>query len=112
MELIFYAAKLLSWLDGFDCTDKHEFTLRLRQQTTGEWLFKEQLYLDWRDGSIDFVWLHGKGWSLIIHGSKKLTRYLAGAGKSVLAYVILYIHSQTSGSLFVYPPLLMTFHTD
>lgn len=91
---IFYVAKLLSWLDGFDCTDKHESTLRQRQQTTGEWLFEEQLYHDWCGGSKDFIWLHGKGVSLTIPESRKLTGDTAGAGKSVLAYATLYIHPQ------------------
>ena len=73
VKLKFRIAALLSWLDGFDCTDKHEFTLRQRQQTTGDWLFKEWLYTDWRNGSIDFIWLHGKGASLTIQESRKLT---------------------------------------
>ncbi|KIJ18130.1 hypothetical protein PAXINDRAFT_9218 [Paxillus involutus ATCC 200175] len=61
--------KLLKWFDGVDCTGKHESTRELRQRTTGEWLFKEQLYIDWRKLSVKFLWLGGK----------------AGAGKSVLA---------------------------
>ncbi|KAF8452411.1 hypothetical protein L210DRAFT_3468299 [Boletus edulis BED1] len=70
--LVTVKSELLLWLDGFDCTDQHESTLRQRQQTTAGWLFREQLYTDWRNGSIGFIWLHGK----------------AGAGKSVLASAI------------------------
>ncbi|KIJ06704.1 hypothetical protein PAXINDRAFT_103259 [Paxillus involutus ATCC 200175] len=62
-------SKLLKWFDGVDCTVKHESTRELRQRTTGEWLLKEQLYIDWRKLSAKFLWLGGK----------------AGAGKSVLA---------------------------
>ncbi|KIJ09034.1 hypothetical protein PAXINDRAFT_17873 [Paxillus involutus ATCC 200175] len=65
--------KLLKWFDGVDCTVKHESTRELRQRTTGEWLLKEQLYIDWRKLSAKFLWLGGK----------------AGAGKSVLACVAL-----------------------
>ncbi|KIJ09033.1 hypothetical protein PAXINDRAFT_102380 [Paxillus involutus ATCC 200175] len=42
---------------------------KIVQRTTGEWLLKEQLYIDWRKLSAKFLWLGGK----------------AGAGKSVLA---------------------------
>ncbi|KIJ04269.1 hypothetical protein PAXINDRAFT_22449 [Paxillus involutus ATCC 200175] len=66
-------SKLLKWFDGVDCTVKHESTRELRQRTTGEWLLKEQLYIDWRKLSAKFLWLGGK----------------AGAGKSVLACVAL-----------------------
>ncbi|KAF9235443.1 hypothetical protein BU15DRAFT_64800 [Melanogaster broomeanus] len=61
--------KLLEWLDGLNCTVKHETTHRLRQRTTGEWLLDDKLYMDWRNSSIRFLWLGGE----------------AGAGKSVLA---------------------------
>ncbi|KAF9235441.1 hypothetical protein BU15DRAFT_77937 [Melanogaster broomeanus] len=61
--------KLLEWFDGLDCTVKHEFTREQRQKTTGEWLFNERLYTEWRESSFGLFWLSGK----------------AGAGKSVLA---------------------------
>ncbi|KAF9237444.1 hypothetical protein BU15DRAFT_63168 [Melanogaster broomeanus] len=61
--------ELLKWLDGLNCTVKHETTRDLRQNTTGEWLLNEELYMDWRNSSIRFLWLGGK----------------PGAGKSVLA---------------------------
>ncbi|KAF9232186.1 hypothetical protein BU15DRAFT_81529 [Melanogaster broomeanus] len=57
--------KLLKWLDGLDCTVKHETSLTLRQKTTGEWLLNEELYRDCA------------------------TALLAGAGKSVLASTII-----------------------
>ncbi|KAF9231048.1 hypothetical protein BU15DRAFT_68666 [Melanogaster broomeanus] len=60
---------LLEWFDGLDCTVKHEFTREQRQKTTGEWLFNERLYTEWRESSFGLFWLSGK----------------AGAGKSVLA---------------------------
>jgi hypothetical protein len=53
--------ELLNWFDGVDCTVKHESTRELRQRTTGEWVFKEQLYIDWRKLSAKFLWLGGKG---------------------------------------------------
>ncbi|KAF9232035.1 ankyrin repeat-containing domain protein [Melanogaster broomeanus] len=65
--------KLLKWLDGLNCTVKHETTSKLRQGTTGEWLLNEKLYMDWRSSSIRFLWLAGK----------------PGAGKSVLASTII-----------------------
>ncbi|KAF9230407.1 hypothetical protein BU15DRAFT_83672 [Melanogaster broomeanus] len=68
--------KLLEWVD---CTVKHESTREQRQRTTGEWLFKEDLYIEWRKCSFGLLWLSGK----------------AGAGKSVLASAI--INSLSSG---------------
>ncbi|KAF9232190.1 ankyrin repeat-containing domain protein [Melanogaster broomeanus] len=58
--------KLLKWLDGLDCTVKHEITHKLRQKTTGEWLLNEELYMDWHNSSIRFLWLGGKRGSTII----------------------------------------------
>ncbi|KAF9237451.1 hypothetical protein BU15DRAFT_75996 [Melanogaster broomeanus] len=71
--------KLLEWLDGLDCTAKHESTREQRQRTTGEWLFNEHLYMQWRGCSFGLLWLSGK----------------AGAGKSVLASTV--IDSLSSG---------------
>ncbi|KAF9234572.1 hypothetical protein BU15DRAFT_65568 [Melanogaster broomeanus] len=65
--------ELLKWLDGLNCTVKHETTHALRRRTTGEWLLNEELYMDWRNSSIRFLWLGGK----------------PGAGKSVLASAII-----------------------
>ncbi|KAH0830234.1 ankyrin repeat-containing domain protein [Lanmaoa asiatica] len=81
-------SELLRWLDGFDCTDKHENTCGQRQETTGEWLFKEQLYVDRRKSSTKFFWLHGK----------------AGAGKSVLASFVIdnLFSGLTSDETFAY----------
>ncbi|KIJ63611.1 hypothetical protein HYDPIDRAFT_29402 [Hydnomerulius pinastri MD-312] len=63
---------VLGWFDAVDCTVKHEFTRKQRQKTTGDWLFNEQLYIDWRSNENKFLWLNGK----------------AGAGKSVLASTV------------------------
>ncbi|KAG9313599.1 ankyrin repeat-containing domain protein [Chiua virens] len=64
--------EVLKWLDGWDCAEKQEDTLSLRQPNTCKWLFDTTQYKTWRDpvrevGS--FLWLRGK----------------QGAGKSVLA---------------------------
>ncbi|KIJ63621.1 hypothetical protein HYDPIDRAFT_41029, partial [Hydnomerulius pinastri MD-312] len=63
---------VLSWFDAVDCTVKHEFTVKQRQKTTGDWLFDEKLYCNWRSGITKFLWLNGK----------------PGAGKSVLASAV------------------------
>ncbi|KIJ63625.1 hypothetical protein HYDPIDRAFT_29421 [Hydnomerulius pinastri MD-312] len=65
--------EVLKWFDGVDCTVKHENTLTQRQEATGEWLFDEKLYIDWRSSTTEFLWLNGK----------------PGAGKSVLASVVI-----------------------
>ncbi|KAF9232068.1 hypothetical protein BU15DRAFT_67789 [Melanogaster broomeanus] len=57
----FYPGKLLEWLDGVDCTVKHESTREQRQRETGEWLFNEELYIQWRESSFGLLWLSGKG---------------------------------------------------
>ncbi|KAF9230652.1 hypothetical protein BU15DRAFT_83361 [Melanogaster broomeanus] len=59
-EIAAAKSKLLEWLDG-------------RQKTTGEWIFDERLYMDWRNFSVKLLWLGGK----------------AGAGKSVLASTVI-----------------------
>jgi hypothetical protein len=51
---------LLDWFDVVDCMEKHEYTRKQRQQTTGEWLFAEQPYIDWRLSRNRFLWLNGK----------------------------------------------------
>ncbi|KIJ59268.1 hypothetical protein HYDPIDRAFT_44096 [Hydnomerulius pinastri MD-312] len=63
---------VLGWFKAVDCTVGHKFTRKQRQKTTGDWLFKEQLYIDWRSNATKFLWLNEK----------------AGAGKSVLAYIV------------------------
>ncbi|KAF9232188.1 ankyrin repeat-containing domain protein [Melanogaster broomeanus] len=68
-ETAYARRELLNWLDGLNFTVKHETTRKLRQRTTGEWLLNEELYMDWCNSSIRFLWLAGK----------------PGAGKSVLA---------------------------
>ncbi|KAF8842835.1 hypothetical protein BDN67DRAFT_313586 [Paxillus ammoniavirescens] len=60
---------VLRWFNAFDCTVKHEVTLRQRQEQTCGWFFRVQQFLDWRMALIGFIWLNGK----------------PGAGKSVLA---------------------------
>ncbi|KAF9233917.1 ankyrin repeat-containing domain protein [Melanogaster broomeanus] len=57
------------WFNPFDCTVKHETTLRQRQEQTCDWLFHVQQFIDWRSSPSQFIWLNGK----------------PGAGKSVLA---------------------------
>ncbi|KIJ12472.1 hypothetical protein PAXINDRAFT_171164, partial [Paxillus involutus ATCC 200175] len=64
---------VLRWFNAFDCTVKHEATLRQRQKQTCGWLFNVQQFLDWRSLLIEFVWLNGK----------------PGAGKSVLAAAVI-----------------------
>ncbi|KAF9238214.1 hypothetical protein BU15DRAFT_75375 [Melanogaster broomeanus] len=72
-EIVAAKRKLLEWFDGLDCTVKHEFTREQRQRTTGDWLFDEDLYIEWRECSFGLLWLSGK----------------AGAGKSVLASAVI-----------------------
>ncbi|KAF9232179.1 hypothetical protein BU15DRAFT_81523 [Melanogaster broomeanus] len=78
-EIATAKCKLLEWFDGVDCTVKHESTRGQRQRTTGEWLFNEDLYIQWRQSSFGLLWLSG----------------IAGAGKSVLASGV--IDSLSSG---------------
>lgn len=55
------------WLDGLDCTEKHEFTLDLRQSDTCTWLPDTDAYRTWRGGEHSFLWLHGKRTSFESH---------------------------------------------
>ncbi|KIJ12302.1 hypothetical protein PAXINDRAFT_14917 [Paxillus involutus ATCC 200175] len=63
----------LQWLDGLDCTTKHEATHSLRQPDTCTWLPKTEKYQSWKRGGKPFLWLGGK----------------AGSGKSVLASAVI-----------------------
>ncbi|KAF9242324.1 hypothetical protein BU15DRAFT_72856 [Melanogaster broomeanus] len=71
---------VLRWFNAFDCTVKHETTLRQRQEQTCSWLFHVQQFIDWRLSLSQFIWLNGK----------------PGAGKSVLAAAVI---EELSGSL-------------
>ncbi|KAF9242326.1 Sec8 exocyst complex component-specific domain-containing protein [Melanogaster broomeanus] len=71
---------VLEWFNPFDCTVKHETTLRQRQEQTCGWLFNVQQFIDWRSSLSQFIWLNGK----------------PGAGKSVLAAAVI---EKLSGSL-------------
>ncbi|KAF9233918.1 ankyrin repeat-containing domain protein [Melanogaster broomeanus] len=71
---------VLRWFKAFDCTVKHETTLRQRQEQTCGWLFHVQQFIDWRSSLSQFIWLNGK----------------PGTGKSVLAATVI---GELSGSL-------------
>lgn len=51
------------WLAALDCTEKHNNTLKLRQEGTCTWLPETDAYKKWRTGGTrnHFLWLHGKG---------------------------------------------------
>jgi transposase InsO family protein len=51
---------VLRWFNAFDCTVKHEVTLRQRQEQTCGWFFRVQEFLDWRLALIEFIWINGK----------------------------------------------------
>ncbi|KAF9225617.1 ankyrin [Gyrodon lividus] len=80
--------EFLRWLDGLDCTGKHEDTLELRQAETCTWLPETERYRSWRRGDISFLWLEGK----------------PGSGKSVLASSVIdeLEHSQRGGEVLVF----------
>ena len=53
--------EVVRWLDAFHCTEKHKYTIQLRQRDTCEWFPKTDAYKTWRAGGCQFLWLHGKG---------------------------------------------------
>ena len=89
--------EILMWLDGLNCAEKQDVTLSLRQPDTCKWLFHTTQYKRWRDGNGDgdgdssFLWLRGKRETsqalLSVLADVPRDMFLAGAGKSVLAYV-------------------------
>ena len=87
--------EILKWLDGLNCAEKQDITLSLRQEDTCKWLFDTTQYKRWKDGENESLWLRGKRESVERFYSPCFIDQVvivAGAGKSVLAYVhILYI---------------------
>lgn len=81
--------KFLHFLNALDCTTKQEETSSLRQLDTCTWLRTTKEYRSWRNGNESFLLLQGKGHnSIFCDGyATKLFWILAGAGKTVLAYV-------------------------
>ncbi|KAG9315367.1 hypothetical protein JVU11DRAFT_4513 [Chiua virens] len=76
------------WLAALECTDKHNETLKQRQQGTCTWFPNTGAYEVWRSGRSPFLWLHGRG----------------GCGKSVLvASIIEHLKSTLEdGDVLVY----------
>ncbi|KAG9316928.1 ankyrin repeat-containing domain protein [Chiua virens] len=76
------------WLAALECTDKHNETLKQRQQGTCTWFPNTGAYKVWRSGRSPFLWLHGRG----------------GCGKSVLiASIIEHLKSTLEdGDVLVY----------
>ncbi|KAF8838331.1 ankyrin [Paxillus ammoniavirescens] len=79
-------AAFLRWLDGLDCTEKHEDTCALRQAETCTWLLETDIYRSWRRGDISFLWLEGK----------------PGSGKSVLASSVINDLHPSDGEVLVF----------
>ncbi|KAI9766841.1 MAG: hypothetical protein M1839_004764 [Geoglossum umbratile] len=64
---------ILKWLVATDPSSNHNAAWNLREPHTGKWLTHMRDYESWRQGSLDFLWLHG----------------IPGSGKTILAsYVI------------------------
>ena len=49
------------WLAALDYTEKHDATLKHRQEGTCKWFPNTDAYKEWRNGENYFLWLHGKG---------------------------------------------------
>jgi len=82
--------EMLKWLDGLNCAEKQDVTLSLRQEDTCKWLFDTTQYTTWKDGENRSLWLRGKRENFQRFYSPSFTDQaviVAGAGKSVLAYV-------------------------
>ena len=84
--------EILGWLDGLNCVEKQDVTLLLRQPDTCKWLFNTAQYMMWRGGQSPCLWLCGKRRAsavLLTHKSffTEIITVVAGAGKTVLAYV-------------------------
>jgi len=82
--------EILKWLDGLNCAEKQDITSSLCQEDTCQWLFETTQYITWKNGESGSLWLRGKGETFEGFHSPCFTDQVvivAGAGKSVLAYV-------------------------
>lgn len=50
--------KIVVWLSPLDHTLKHTTTTSLKQPGTHEWIFKEEIFMEWLDNGI-LLWLQG-----------------------------------------------------
>ncbi|KAG2082406.1 ankyrin repeat-containing domain protein [Suillus cothurnatus] len=76
---------LLQWLDGFDCTVRHEEVSAQRQENMCTWVFEMKVFHQWRTPPTGqhskFLWINGKRYPRI------LTRlYNSAIIKELLAY--------------------------
>ncbi|KAF9228827.1 hypothetical protein BS17DRAFT_212555 [Gyrodon lividus] len=79
---------ILEWLNGLDCTGKHEYSCALRQAGTCTWLSETEIYQSWRRGDTSFLWLDGK----------------PGLGKSILASSVIdnLEHTRSNGEVLAF----------
>ena len=89
-----------TWLSPPDPWKNHHLACELRHAGTAAWLIQGEAFLDWTgnaSGPSSLLWLHGKRELLLaLKFSQRLIDFpflVAGAGKSVLWYVNLWIFS-------------------
>jgi ankyrin repeat protein len=66
-------SKIIDWLCAPDPSSNYQKAKKLRQDGTGLWFLQTEQYLRFKDGTAQFMWLHG----------------IPGSGKSVLSSTIL-----------------------
>lgn len=82
--------QILSWLSRLNFWHKQNDYFSGRQQGTGEWLLDVQEFKDWIQGTTGVLWCHGIRTSRLLGNAYILE---AGAGKTILAYVIFLVQS-------------------
>ncbi|KAJ3831853.1 hypothetical protein F5878DRAFT_635883 [Lentinula raphanica] len=53
-------SKLKEWLAAPDCSTNYTAALNKRVGGTGQWIFEDPTYLEWKKGG-SILWIHGKG---------------------------------------------------
>lgn len=76
-------------LNAVDYEAKHRKLQNLRHAGTGEWLFREAVYVEWKmPGNSALLCCHGiRRYLRLLYQGSVLTTFSAGCGKSILAYV-------------------------
>lgn len=52
-------SKILNWLSPVDAQDDQFEAYALHVAGTGDWIFREEEYMEWESGAYSFLWIHG-----------------------------------------------------
>jgi hypothetical protein len=76
--------KFSQWLGIPDPSTNYHAALQKRHPETGQWLFNDEHFTDWRCSEASLMWLHGKGTMPRRKARPSTDVFPAGCGKTIL----------------------------